>query len=485
MDKTRVGKTCCICFHTHTEHEVKGLHEYDTFGLQDDLIVLSVCGEHYLCIGCLYKVLTNYINHPINGNNSHFSCPYPFSDCVTQAGFKNVFDHHLLKPVFKSEGEFTTFLTHAEAFAFPGHHIIKCPLRVRSGAFEESICNSPILVSNETVENTPIGELVIQCDQNPRCLRKFCYMCKEILQYQQSICFDCKTNHECDNPNVYNYFFNKPGTVDCYDESAYLYLNREITVDIAVNQIIQMYNDPHTYIMCPVCKMGLYKTERCNTVTHHNIERCYACGRIGYKVKGLVDHWDTRGHAGCFRFDSDTFVHMRVPDYKCSDTLCHSHEKGDCNIQDHQKGIIDLQYTLKKAYVFSMLKSLLPNIRYQAYNRLYLQGLQNVLPYKQTLLMVSEFKKRVKDYTEEIVYEKLDCKSPSKFGFDKMYTIPPKEYISQYQLNHTDTDDTDTNSESETTPLLMDTFIAELRLGEQTIIYNFSNDPEGDDMDTL
>ncbi|NDG29157.1 hypothetical protein EB118_03530 [bacterium] len=489
--------SCCVCFENRyllcNKNGPIPLGDIDpklfhNGILPEELLFPSACGVHYLCVGCTRRLLTDYTNHPINETNSHFACPFPFSDCVTSIGFKIVFDHSSLEHVFLTQRDYETFLIHANAHAFPGYTLVRCPLRVWDASFQNKQCDSVVFVENESIRNSQAGDLVIQCHQNSKCLRKFCYNCNESISYYQLICFDCKTNYEMESENVHNYFFNKNAHNDeiSYTESDYLYLNREITKDIAVEQIKALIEDVTSFLICPVCKIGLYKTERCNGLTHHNIERCYACGRIGYKVKGLVDHWNGHGHAGCFRFDHDNFVSTSIPDYKCSDTLCHSHDRGDCPFPEHQKGIADYLNVLKRSYIFSMIKSLLPTIRYDVYDTLFLEGHGALLPYKQTLLMVQEFKKHVKDYTEEIVYKRLNCIHPSKLGYDKMYTIEPSRYIVLHKLEsiaentysisitepNTDTED----GGSDSTPLLMENYLQLTRVGSQEIVQDHDSE---------
>ncbi|NDC95505.1 hypothetical protein EB118_16460 [bacterium] len=436
---------CCVCFNNvgyalaSALNSVYNLSDipitlFHDSTLPDNLVVKSACNLHYICIGCMRTILGNYENHPINENNSLFACPFPFNDCVTSIGFKCVFDHNTLKKVFKTVSEYNRYLAHAEEFAFPGYTVIKCPMMALG-----TPCNYPILVLNEQIKNTNIGDLVVSCDQNRYCLKTFCYNCKESLPYHQTVCFVCKTSYENENPNVYNYFLTKTDDLSpdklSYDETDYLYLNKDITIDIATKQILDLLKDVNTYMICAVCKISLYKTERCNGLSHHNVERCYACGRIGYKIKGLVDHWDSKGHGGCFRFDHDAFVYNSVPNYKCKESVCHSHEKGDCNLLEHQQGIIDLATVIKKAYVWNILKSLLPNIRYQVYDTLYLHGCTKYLPYKQSLFIVQYYKRHYSDYTENIVYQRLSLQSPQEVGFDKMYTLHPEEYIKNHSCS--------------------------------------------------
>ena len=463
---------CCVCFSNNvliskkSPTEINQPNEYLSLSdiepyfftnniIPDDLLIKSCCNIHYICIKCLRLIVNNYENHPINENNSHLSCPYPFKDCVTEIGFKNIFDHNLIRKILKTEKEWNNYISHAERFSFPGYTIIKCPMYTRYGL----LCNTNILIENEFIKNKQIGDVIIHCDQNEKCLRKFCFNCKQNIKYYDNECFDCKTIYENENPNIFNYYLNKNASYSNqiinyndesdleseldYDESSYLFLNKEITEEIAIDQIISLLIDENSYIICPICKNSLYKTERCNGLSHHNLERCYSCGRIGFISKGLIEHWNNRGIEGCFRFDHDAFVKKYIPTYQCTESLCSNHDKGDCQISEHQDGIKHIYFIRKSAYIYHILKSLLPNIRITVYDKLYKKllisypELLDYLPYKQTLILLDKYKKRYKDYTEDIFYEQLKCISPkniSHFILDKSYYISSDQYITEYTI---------------------------------------------------
>lgn len=459
LNKTE-DQSCCVCFvewYYITERKNASSTPLSLLDLElmyfkdnvipDEILVLSCCKVHCICIGCMRKLINNYEAHVINEFNSHFSCPYPFKECVTEIGFKNVFAHNTIKKVCISEEEWNNYTNQAERYAFPGFTIIKCPLPYRT--FRNK-CNAKILVENEQIKTTPIGELVVECTQNAKCLKKFCFSCKGIMNYYQTICYQCKTSYENENPLVYNYYFNKKRIVEgsnnydeCenlyYDESDYLYLNNEITVEIATKQILETMANVENHIICSICKISLYKTEKCNGLSHHNLERCYACGRIGYQVKGLEDHWNIAGISGCFRFDHDVFVKENVKEYECNDNICSNHEKGDCVIVEHQIGIKKLNLLRKRAYIYHMLKSLLCDIKFQVYDAVYDFckndcELLDLLPYKQTLILLIEFKKHHRHYSEHLVYKKLHCKNADQIFTNKCEFISATEYIDLYSI---------------------------------------------------
>jgi hypothetical protein len=471
------NKTCCVCC---ADKSIVGI--VDTYGgptvnrdaqlmdiypsqfvnnvLPAEIMFLGSCGKHYLCIECMREIINNYENHPINENNSHFACPSPFEECVTSIGFKNVFDHNQIQKICRTTQEWENYSAYAQQYAFPGYTIISCPISLRTTNYNPVLCNAPVLIETVEFRERAVGDLVIECSQNEDCLKRFCYYCRKVLSYHEEQCNQCKLTYENENPNVLNYYFNKHSdpiaqvnggeeddnlqNVLHFEETDYLYFNKDITVQFAVDYITETIQNHHSHMICPVCKISLYKTERCNGLSHHRIERCYACGRVGFKVRGLGNHWDAGGHDGCYRFDSERFVTHYIPDYNCTDSMCSDHDKGDCQDPEHQNGIQRLEYTRKRAYVYHLLKSLLPTIRYTVYDRLIDEHIDDdafieYLPYKQTLLLLDHFKEHTRDYYEDIVYDQLKCHLPHDIPSfaNKKTVIEATDYVLSYSWDTT------------------------------------------------
>lgn len=461
---------------------------FDDNIIPDDLLIKSCCNKHYICIGCIRKIINNYENHPINENNSHMSCPYPFENCVTNIGFNNIFDHNLIYKICKTQEEWDNYLEHSNRYLFPGYTIIKCPLYIYRS---NTKCNTDILVENEILKNANKGDLIIECTQNNFCLKKFCYYCHEIIYNYYSICYNCKTIYENENPNVYNYYFNKNYQINesnisindtisedtiytvvttdssiienektvKYDESSYLFKNNEITSEEAVKQLLRLLENINNYMICPICKNSLYKTEKCNALSHHNLERCYACGRIGFQIKGLGDHWNVSGISGCYRFDHDTFIRNYVSEYVCTE-YCSNHEKGDCTISEHSDGIKLLERTRIRSYLLHAINSLLPTLRLAVYDQLYNflkhdnQEALQFLPFKQTLILLLVYKERSRDYCEEIIYKELKCEYPlniEKFKSDKSFYIDAELYLNNYSISKEIVENVETQSSNSLT----------------------------------
>lgn len=448
--------TCCVCFKEEDiiSNNINTLIDLDTSQLSKNTIVKSACNIHYICIQCLHTIVTDWCNHPINQHNSHVYCPYPFSDCLTPMGTKNIFSHQaILKILSKQEGE--QYQYHADRFAFPGFTLVPCPC---IDTIYLTRCNFPVLVENELILSTEVGELIIQCHQNPRCCNKFCYHCNREIMYYNDTCIKCKLTSENSNPNILNRYIIKYDNLNSTNEnlsftneslsftneSDYLYYNKDITIDIALNYIINLINNHDTICICPICKICLHKTEQCNAISHHNIERCYACGRVGSHINGISNsHWSSNGINGCFRFNNDTFVIKYIPEYKCN-YICQNHQ-GDCVITEHQDGIDKLNNIRLRAIIYHCIKSLLPSIRFIVLDLLYdkyanIPTAYELLPYQQTFILLEYYKNTYLDYCEDTVYEHLNLMHPkTNCNFiNKQYTISLNEYIDKWSISEND-----------------------------------------------
>lgn len=460
-------KCCCVCFcdyhfiYNNQSNETLGISDlekewFDENEFPDELLVSSPCNNHFICIGCLRKITNNYENHPINETESHIYCPYPFEKCANDLDFRYIFEHNHIEKILRTEEERNNYREHAEQHAFPGMTRIKCPCPYYgSSLLEIKICNTDILVENEDLKNKPIGELILECTQNLSCRKRFCYNCNKVISFFQPICYSCSTLYENENPNSFNYYINKDletglvspvssdaidefefNNVSRYDPEKYLYRNKDITQEIAIDKISVIIESFDNYMKCPVCQICLFKTEKCNGLAHHSVERCYVCGRIGYKIKGLGDHWSNFGCNGCYRFDTDGLVSIFVPEYKCNEFLCHNHDRGECNLPEHSEGIEKLISLRKRSCILHNILSLLPDIRLEVYDNLYEkyknnEEYVNLLPFKQTFLLLNKYKDRSRDCIEEVIYDQLKLNYPTFKQKNEILEV--ETYINEYK----------------------------------------------------
>ena len=82
---------CCICYNSFVTiknsitNTICVLDDLDPIYFEDgyipdNIMFLSPCKQHFVCVGCMRNFVHNYENHPINKNNSHIYCPYPFKE---------------------------------------------------------------------------------------------------------------------------------------------------------------------------------------------------------------------------------------------------------------------------------------------------------------------------------------------------------------------------------------------------------------------
>lgn len=454
VPSVEIDTSCCVCFTEYPNNNpIYTLTDIPLETITDDTLIKSACNEHFICIKCLHTIVTDYINHPINENNSHVYCPYPFENCITFAQTRNVFDHEAILKILKDDLEKQQFMEHASRFQFPGFTIINCPCSYYvPNEINSRLCNYPVLIENEFIKSADIGDLIIQCHQNEKCCKPFCFHCrKEVSRYERE-CRTCKLFSENENPNILNRYMIKYNSIEqvsyddeglgtnYFDEADYLLYNKEITKEYAL-EYIETLIEHNVHCICPICKIHLHKTEKCNGMRHHNVERCYACGRIGTRTGGLHNnHWNTEGIGGCYRFDYDKFVSLYIPEYKCNDR-CQSHENGDCQLPEHLPGIQKMAKIRQRAIIYHCIKSLLPELRYDILQTLYDKYTQiptayELLPYKQTFVFLEEFKEIQLDYSEESIYTHLKSTNPSFLPeyIDKTFIIDAYEYMDKYKL---------------------------------------------------
>ena len=263
--------------------------------------------------------------------------------------------------------QYRSYITHAERYQFPGYEIVKCPRPIITN--EEGglgVCGAWILVPVNVIQSTPVGYLIMECDQNSKCHRRSCYHCHSLVRRNMRIrrdedniggvindndvfCERCVTSGENTNPMALNRYFYNPNK-HRNDGESLLFRNEEISDEVVLTQLTEMINSERLFTRCMECLTTIYKTEQCNTITHCGVERCYACGRSGTHEQDLGDHWDITGVKGCPRFDHSNFWNEWANcEFKCREGLCYSDAIGGCTMGDHQPGIHEMIEIRKKS----------------------------------------------------------------------------------------------------------------------------------------
>jgi hypothetical protein len=323
------------------------------------LIVRSACKEHAICTHCLHQLATSYGgNHPIGYKHPMIPCPYPFKECVTIAGVANYFPHALIEKILLPP-DVERYRAHAARYQFPGFEVVPCPRPARFG----SMCGAGILVSLESIRSTPVGRLILHCDQVTECQRHTCYHCKSLVHRSRDYCDTCVMSMENTNPKLPNCYFHRLDKT-AGDGKPNLYRNEELTEEIVMSQLLEIANADRLEVRCTECLTMMYKTELCNTLEHCGIERCFSCGRSGTATRKLADHWDTGGYKGCPRFDHSAFWNVMAGcGFRCVEGECYGGAIGDCRVAEHQPAIQCMINTRKRAHLYHALKSLLPELR--------------------------------------------------------------------------------------------------------------------------
>ena len=368
--------TCCVCMETMEEDDlrifwddetvtVKGLsqlvdEEVDMIRDGTKVLLKSICGRHFICSFCLHYLATSFgSNHPIGPRHPMIRCPYPFEECLTPAtAMPNYFPHALIEVLLDSQ-ELELYRAHCQRYQFPGYELVECPRPSRFG----TTCGAGILVPMEEIEQAEMGRLIIRCDQNPSCRRKTCYHCRNLIHRSRTWCDYCLTSTENEQSDGLNHYFYRPGK-RMSDGLPNLWRNNEITVELAVQQIMEIIEAERMEVKCTNCLTLMFKTEKCNALKHCGIERCYSCGRSGTRHRKLGDHWDSSGIRGCPRFDASIYWNVIARcDFRCIEGECYGDELGDCTIEEHQPGIEAMIRHRKKAHIYHAILSLLPETR--------------------------------------------------------------------------------------------------------------------------
>lgn len=431
-----VSKVYCYVCHSDQEDKKVLLYKInDIDKIEDNTIFAGPCGKHFICKECLKKVSLDFENHPINRNYSLIRCLNPDEDCITPSGINTFFDHLQIQKILTKE-QFSMYYDYAEIYEFPGFEIIKCPYRLLPYTNRSVVCGAKNIITIEKINETPVGEMIVQCVQNPECNYRFCYHCKQTIRYSQTRCETCTTFSESQNPYSINYYLVKQPDIEIkmdpilknsdqqevmtttrkiQEETDYLYRNGEITKEIALSYIDKIKSmDDKFFIQCPFCSEYFCKSDRCSALKHCGIERCYSCGKVQKlnHPNGLGDHWSENGINGCPRFDYAPFWNnIAQCNFLCLEEgydekePCYGHYSGECQLEEHKEGIKNILEQRKNAFIYHFLKSLLKETRDDI-----IQELEEKEYYKKVFDFLENNQEYLLYYSPLIFAEKIDKK---------------------------------------------------------------------------
>lgn len=289
-----MDRSCCICFDSK------------------DQLIFQPCGikKHKICKKCLYKLVESI---PISEASPELKCQYPFEKCNSPKTYNDEIILRILK------NRFFIYAEAKEKYINPDYTKKRC-----------GVCNAVSYVITNS-----------QCNE---------YMCTACNIINCTTCCEafycaCYLFNAYNNPVNFNYFFPKTKKRRLF-LTDYKFKNEELTVPFITKFLLKKFQEDVTYVACPVCDIKIERTEDCNAISHCHTEICNACGMFSNIGEKLKDHWSARGFRGCPRWYNDPCLVDSLEDFKCVEGDCHGHLIGNCQVEDHKKGL--LEYTLKK-----------------------------------------------------------------------------------------------------------------------------------------
>ncbi|AVK75819.1 hypothetical protein pneo_cds_212 [Pandoravirus neocaledonia] len=356
--------------------------------LEDDTIVVNPCREtdHAVCVGCMRAVLLNPGRPPVGLERAAVGCVSLDGEsrcAATSYDEARVFGA-VLEP---SEAAHLTALY--ERHRFPGMEVVTCPLHIlvdrtaqqarrRGPRVDVLPCGAECMIEHASVSRADRGHLVITCTQNSRCGGSFCYHCRSRLPAGATRCGRCVRVSERDNPDGVNRYFCRPALVASASKDdvagsggqpawlasgggadAHLLRNREVTEEVAVDQIERVMSMDRVAQPCYRCGVPLLKSTECNGLSHCGVQKCYMCGRNALAGGHLEsDHWDADGATGCPRYDHHAYWRrMKTAPFVCSEGRCYN-DAAECTVPAHRAGIEAMHAERRVWHVWGMLRSL-------------------------------------------------------------------------------------------------------------------------------
>jgi len=331
--------------------------------------------DHLICSGCFKKLSQRAITE--RQGRAKCVCPNVFTgeDC----------DYEFSDKIVKS------ILTKKE-YSMYKQMVRSSPHKTRV-YFECPGCNDEHYVTKNDIKDCDLGEMIVGCAVKENYY--YCYDCKVKqhgvtyeMDFDELSCSVCIQKDEENNPEFINRYFSG------------FKKNKDLTVGHCVAEIKEvLLQKEFNYIKCFECGIRLEKSEKCNTLSHCGIERCYSCGRSGTRERPFLgDHWSETGVGGCPRWDTATYWNKTAKcDFKCVEDVCYSYHLGKCSIPEHKDGILKMEETRRFAFMYHQLTSLNEELSTQVIELLSKE--------KENVLLMELFKNknnRKKDYTPNV-----------------------------------------------------------------------------------
>lgn len=377
----------------------------DGVRLPDDVIVVNPCRalDHAVCVGCMRAVLLNRGRPPVGVARAAVGCVS--LDGESRCASTAYPEAHPFAVVL--DGDEAAHLTSLyDRHRFPGMEVVVCPLHVvvdrpvpagrrRGPRVEVLPCGAECIVEHARVAGAARGHLPIACTQNARCTGTFCYHCRSRLPAGATRCGRCTHVAEHDNPEGVNRYFYRPGLMapagltgkaggGATDQprqqqqqqtagggtDGHLLRNREVTEEVAIDQIERMLAMDRVAQPCYRCGVPLLKSTECNALSHCGVQKCYMCGRNALAGGHLEsEHWDAHGATGCPRYDHHAYWRSMKSPFVCAEGRCYSDAK-ECAVAAHRAGIEAMHAERRVWHAWGMLRSLAAPLRERVISKL-------------------------------------------------------------------------------------------------------------------
>ncbi|ATE82144.1 hypothetical protein psal_cds_257 [Pandoravirus salinus] len=357
--------------------------------LPDNAILVNPCrnADHAVCVGCMRAVLLNRGRPPVSVARAAVGCVS--LDGESRCAATAYPEAHPFALVLDG-GEAAHLAGLYDRHRFPGMEVIACPLHVvidrpvpagrrRGPRIEVLPCGAECIVEHDRVARAVRGHLAVACTQNLRCAGTFCYHCRSRLPTGAARCARCTHVAEHNNPEGVNRYFYRPGLMASTGPAdkigpvtlqqsgagndVHLLRNREITQEVAVDQIERVLAMDRVAQPCYRCGVPLLKSTECNALSHCGVQKCYMCGRNALAGGHLEpEHWDAHGATGCPRYDHHAYWRTMKDPFVCAEGRCYN-DASECKVAAHRAGIEAMHAERRVWHAWGMLRSLAAPLR--------------------------------------------------------------------------------------------------------------------------